>query len=197
MLKISALLLLLSLNGFSQKTNNDSIKIKFDYDKTFGGLNYSKDEFFLGKTFPIIDKKDINGKLFDTISKKRLVLYNFWQKNCSPCILETDMLNQLEAKFSNEVDFIAITYETKEDIFKFNKKHPLNFRQIIFSRDSITNLYLYSGYPASFLVFDDEIIEISLGGPTDINSTSFHVSLYNSYSKFRKAIERKILEIKK
>lgn len=106
------------------------------------------------------------------------------------------MLNQLESKFCENVDFIGITYETKEDIIQFNEKHPFHFRQLSISENVITNLFIYTGFPATFLVYNGEIIAFSSGGPVYRNSKSYYVSLYNTYSKFRKAIEHKLKEIK-
>jgi len=196
MLKKIAFFILISSNIFSQEVENDSLKNKFDYDTAYYANNFSKRDF-IGFKFPHVNKIDINGELFESNNSKRLVLYNFWQKHCAPCITETDMLNQLESKFSNDVDFIGITYETKEDIIKFNKKHLFDFRHLSISENVITNLFIYNGYPATFLVFDGEIIAFSSGGPVDSNSKYYYVSLYNTYSKFRTAIENKLKEIKK
>ena len=195
-MRIIIFVMLISFNVFSQKVENDSLNNKFDYDTAYYGNNHNKRDF-VGLKFPHVNKEDIYGNLFGSTNSKRLVLYNFWQKRCAPCIEETDMLNQLESKFSKDVDFIGITYETKEDILKFNEKHPFHFRQLSISEDIITNLFIYSGYPATYLVYDGEIIAFSCGGPVDSNSKFYYVSLYNTYSIFRTAIEKKLKEIEK
>ena len=195
-MRIIIFVMLISFNLFSQKVENDSLNNKFDYELAYYGINFSNRNF-VGLKFPHVNKEDINGNLFESNNSKRLVLYNFWKKSCAPCIAETDMLNQLESKFSKEVDFVGITYENKDDILKFNLKHPFHFRQLSISENIITNLFIYSGYPATFLVFDGEIIAFSCGGPVDSNSKFYYVSLYNTYSIIRTAIEKKLKEIEK
>ena len=183
-----------SVNSFSQKFHKDTLTNKLDYDLIYTINNFPIRDF-VGVKFPNVKKEDIYGVLFESNNSKRLVLYNFWHKQCAPCLVEIDMLNQLQSKFSNQVDFIGITFETKDDIIKFNEKYPFHFRQLSIAQNIIMNLFVYSGFPATYLVFDGEIIAFSIGGPKDTNSTASYISLYSTYSKFRFAIESKLNKI--
>lgn len=185
---------LLTHSVFAQTKADETNKI-FDFDLAFKSTNYASKNF-KGLQFPILNISDINGQNFNSQESKRLVFYNFWHQGCSPCITEIEMLNQLMSIFKDDVDFIGITFNSKEDIINFNTVHNFEFRHISIDSNKITSLFIYNGYPASFLVFDGEIIEFSEGGFSNKESIYFSARMYNTYSKFRKAIEEKLKEIK-
>jgi thiol-disulfide isomerase/thioredoxin len=187
------IILLLCNTLLAQELTTKSVG-EFDYNVAYNSLNKNGNKF-IGMKFPNVNIADIDGNSFTSKTSKRLVFYNFWHKGCAPCITEMDMLNQLKSLFLNNVDFIGITYNSKDEINIFTKTHPFNFRQISLEEDKISNLFVHTGYPASFLVFDGEIIEYSNGGFPDFSSVYSYPRLYATYSKFRNAIENKIKEI--
>ena len=79
-----------------------------------------------GKAFP-----DFEIKLIDetTLSNQDLKgkpsMINFWFAQCAPCIDEMPLLNKLKNQYSDQVNFVAITYENKTAIEKFLTKKPL------------------------------------------------------------------------
>ncbi|WP_026979214.1 TlpA family protein disulfide reductase [Flavobacterium tegetincola] len=193
-MKKNILILLLSSTLFAQELTTKSTD-KFDFNVAFKSSNRDATKFS-GIKFPNVNIDDIDGNLFTSKMSKRLVFYNFWHKGCAPCITEMEMLNQLASLFSNNVDFVGITFNSKKEINSFTKVHPFNFRHISLEQEKINNLFLHKGYPASFLVFDGEIIEYSSGGFSDFTSIYCYPSLFNTYSKFRNAIEDKLKVIK-
>ena len=58
--------------------------------------------------------------------KGRAVVIEFWATWCPPCIKNIPHINKLVKEFGNEpVTFISITYESKEMVEKFLRKHPI------------------------------------------------------------------------
>lgn len=199
------LLLVLSFSFASSQTETDTVvnKIKIDslenkikYEEIYDGINQKSKRQFLGKEIPFFKVKDINGVEFDSSKTKRLVFYNFWFAGCAPCVLETDMLNSLQSKFKDQVDFVSITFDSKESIVNFIKKHPFNFRHLSVSKEFLFNLDINGGYPTSVLVFEGKIIKYRLGGPNDLESLTSKLGLFGTYYKFRSAIEQTLATFK-
>lgn len=199
------LLLVLSFSFASSQTETDTVvnKIKIDsledkikYEEIYDGINQKSKRQFLGKEIPFFKVKDINGVEFDSSKTKRLVFYNFWFAGCAPCVLETDMLNNLQSKFKHEVDFVSLTFDSKESVVNFIKKHPFNFRHLSVSKEFLSNLDINGGYPTSVLVFDGKIIKYRLGGPNDLKSLTSKIGLFGTYYKFRSAIEQTLATFK-
>ena len=46
-------------------------------------------------------------------------MINFWFTRCAPCIDEMPVLNKIKEKYKDDFNFIAITYEKKEDVEKY------------------------------------------------------------------------------
>lgn len=178
------------------KIKIDSLEDKIKYEEIYDGINQKSKRQFLGKEIPFFKVKDINGVEFDSSKTKRLVFYNFWFAGCAPCVLETDMLNNLQSKFKHEVDFVSLTFDSKESVVNFIKKHPFNFRHLSVSKEFLSNLDINGGYPTSVLVFDVKIIKYRLGGPNDLKSLTSKLGLFGTYYKFRSAIEQTLATFK-
>ena len=90
-------------------------------------LTFQQDSLFLllGKKLPEFSLKDLNGNFF---SSKQLIgkpsLINYWAIYCNPCVEEIPELNRLQEKYSEKMNFIAITESacTEGEIEGFIKK---------------------------------------------------------------------------
>ena len=105
---------------------------------------------------PIISTKIIKGKLItsttltvnDTIKKPtgtllnnlqytpnqptKLYVINFWFIHCKPCVQEIPDLNKLAKAFKDQpVAFVALTFDTNDDVAAFLKTTPFNFTHIV------------------------------------------------------------------
>jgi cytochrome c biogenesis protein CcmG/thiol:disulfide interchange protein DsbE len=178
------------------KIKIDSLENKIKYEEIYDGINQKSKRQFLGKEIPFFKVKDLDGIEFDSSKTKRLVFYNFWFSGCAPCVLETDMLNNLQSKFKDQVDFVSLTFDSKESVGEFIKKHPFNFRHLSVSKEFLTNLDINGGYPTSVLVLDGKIIKYRLGGPSDLESLTSKLGLFGTYYKFRSAIEQALVTFK-
>ena len=109
---------------------------------------------FIGKKAPSFSMTDINGK---TISSESLlgkvVVLNFWFVTCQPCIEEIPDLNEVYKKYKNNPDvvFASITFNEKEKVSKFLKKHPLDYPVISDARN-ICNEFSVNSYPTNMVI---------------------------------------------
>ena len=85
--------------------------------------------------------------------KGKIVLLDFWIKNCGPCIKSIPDLNDLQEKFKNSnFEILGInSYDTKEDINWFCNKHKPNYK-ILMQGKAVAEKYGVSGFPTVVLI---------------------------------------------
>jgi thiol-disulfide isomerase/thioredoxin len=85
--------------------------------------------------------------------KGRVILLDFWIKNCGPCIESTPYLNALHKKFNSKgVEFLSINaYDSKEDISWFCKKHAIGYK-VLMNGKAVAEQYGVSGFPTFFII---------------------------------------------
>lgn len=91
-----------------------------------------------------VSLKDLQGKV---------VLLDFWIKNCGPCILSVPHLNELHKKFAGKnVEIISINaYDPKDDVNWFCNKHKVEYDVYLDGKETATK-YGVSGFPAFFII---------------------------------------------
>ena len=83
---------------------------------------------------------------------KKYQLLDFWFIGCKPCQKNFPQLQELQSKFSNNLDVIALNPVDKEsDIQKFKEKYKLNFGM---QKDSLLLNVYYDviAYPTTILI---------------------------------------------
>lgn len=201
---VITLLMFFNFTNSQKIVNNDTIKntvkidtlSKINYDDLYTNINLKNLRDFLGKEIPYFVVKDINGNEFDSSKTKRLVIYSFWFSGCAACIGEINILNALQQKFKEQVDFISITFDSKFQIEEFVKKHPSNFRHLSVEKSFIEKLDLNGGYPRIILVSEGKIIKYQLTGINSQKTVSEKLFSFGTYYKFRSAIEQALANIK-
>lgn len=127
----------------------------------------------LNTKFPILNMSTIDGQTFQTKSLMgKNTLINFWFTNCQPCLDEIPILNEISDELDSEdINFVAITFQDKEEINKFLKSNKFNFTQIINSRDIIETLGI-KFYPKT-IILDQEmnIVRIEKRIPANANDS--------------------------
>lgn len=128
--------------------NNDSIIYSYTWNIKMNGNEKTTTkvvgvEKYIGKVLPIknlttIDKKSIG--LNDMKGKPTLI--NFWFTTCKPCVDEIATLNKIKSTFKDSVNFIAITFEKKDVVTKFLKKHDYDFIQVIDAQNFMNEINL-------------------------------------------------------
>ena len=119
---------------------------------------------FKNKPFPAFDLATLEGK---KLNSKQLngkpTLINFWFTKCPPCIDEMPVLNKIAERYKASFNFIAITYEKKEDVKTFLKKHPFKFTHLINAQTFIDSLNIAS-YPMNLFLDKNGVLTYVEGG---------------------------------
>jgi peroxiredoxin len=135
----------------------------------FTGMRLKKEgeETSLGATPPDFISQFINGDPVHLHQLKgRVVVLNFWFVECVPCINEMPDLNKIIAKYEGKgVDFIAITYNSKEQILDFLKKNRFDY-DLITDAQSIIELYRVSAFPTHMVIDREGHITFKSSGYT-------------------------------
>jgi cytochrome c biogenesis protein CcmG, thiol:disulfide interchange protein DsbE len=99
------------------------------------------------------------------------------------------VLNELKARFRDSVNFIAITYETKEKVARFLEKHEYDFIQIIGAK-SFTDKLEMKAFPVNIFLDKNCVvsnIEIGMRYPFGDNK--------DIKTKYRKEFEGLLVDL--
>jgi len=125
-------------------------------------------------TLPLYNKNE-NISLFGLRGK--VILLDFWFKNCGPCIESVPHLNAINEKFKNKkFEILSInTWDSKKDIGWFCNKHKVTY-QVLMNGKDIAEKYGASGFPT--------VILLDKQGKVLYSATGF------DYSKIENLIEK-------
>lgn len=138
------------------------ITIFFQSNETL--ISYPGYQDIVGKPFFMEQFNNNKGiKLNVDHLKGKPTLINFWSTICEPCIEEIPLLNQLEKELKDKVNFIGITFSTKEKVEKFLTKHEFSFNFItdveykLFEKNKVTR------YPMTYILDKDGNLQYVIG----------------------------------
>jgi len=153
----------------STETRNDSIiknvafeLVKLNQNNEKSASPFAKHEAKIGQHFPIEIFNTSDKTLFtaDALKGKPSIV-NFWFTRCMPCIEEIPILNALKKEFGDSVNFIAITFDSKEMADAFLLKKNIDFQHITNSRKQLDQLEV-NAYPMNLILDKDgNIKEVS------------------------------------
>lgn len=106
------------------------------------------------KSIPNFSLVDLNGNIISSENTKgKVVVLNFWFASCKPCIAEVPELNEVYESFKEDsnVVFASITFENREQVNSFLKKHPLKYPVVSDAKD-ICDLFNIIGYPTNIVI---------------------------------------------
>lgn len=85
--------------------------------------------------------------------KGKVILLDFWIKNCRPCVLSVPHLNKLQKKFENmDFELISInSYDSKEEVGKFFDKNKVNYPVLLNGKEIATS-YGVNAFPTFFII---------------------------------------------
>jgi peroxiredoxin len=127
-------------------------------------LKKAEQKVSMGSMAPEFSGTDLNGHAINLKALKgKTVILNFWFTNCAPCMDEMPGLNDLMAKYKddNSVVFIAVTYDSPEQVKAFLKRKDFKFN-ILAGRSDIIKQYGINGYPTSMVIDKTGNIAFSL-----------------------------------
>ncbi|WP_224370600.1 TlpA family protein disulfide reductase [Hyalangium versicolor] len=106
---------------------------------------------------PLFDVTDMEGRRYTSggLSGKIIVL-NFWFKDCPPCRAERPALNRVVARYQANPDvvFLAPALDEKEELEKHLRKNPLRYAVIPDSED-LADEYSVSAFPTHVIIGRD------------------------------------------
>ena len=112
--------------------------------------------FLDGLKCPTFTAVDMNGEERHFDYKGKFTLVNFWFLNCSPCLEELPTLNKLQAKYRDMLTIVTLGLDTKDEIQKFIKTHPMDFINIPHAENICKKVFdMCLGYPKNYLVGPD------------------------------------------
>jgi thiol-disulfide isomerase/thioredoxin len=155
--------------------NSDSIVFTYHWDIRVGAGSENAKSFspdkYLRKELPFPTHQTLTGDNVDISSLKgKPTLINFWFTSCAPCIDEMPILNRLKEKYGDTVNFIAITFDSKEKVSKFLKKHSYTFSQIAGAKQYIHNDLEMRSFPVNIFLDKNGIAQsIQNGIPYQLN----------------------------
>lgn len=150
--------------------SHDSIiqtfKFKINIDQVTGK---EKIYDYLNQPLPTATLQTIDGKDFDfSTLKNKPTLINFWFAKCPSCIDEMPVLNHIKSKYVGKVNFVSITFESKETAEDFFSTHPFHFTKIADAREYIDQLGMRS-FPKNIFIDKNGIIR-NIEGPIPYSS---------------------------
>ena len=165
--------------------SNDSIIQPFNYDVRLG------DEYLVRANSYDKIRMKIPVQKFLTISgdsiyiggkQKKPILINLWFIGCRGCIQEIPALNKLREEYKDKVDFVAMTFDSKEDVLTFLKKKEFNFNHIANSESFIKQIGT-KPYPENIFINKDGSIEYIEGGLGDLKNGDDIIEHFESILK--------------
>ena len=137
---------------FLECKRRDSTLYAFTIERMFNKQEIPKTEdelmFLDGLKCPTFTAVDMNGEERHFDYKGKFTLVNFWFLNCSPCLEELPTLNKLQAKYRDMLTIVTLGLDTKDEIQKFIKTHPMDFINIPHAENICKN-------PKNYLVGPD------------------------------------------
>jgi thiol-disulfide isomerase/thioredoxin len=145
------------------ETKRDSIiqTISFDIHdgKNRGGAQKSYIAKLKGEKFPDFDLKTLLGDNFNSEQLNgKPTMINFWFTKCASCIDEMPVLNEIYDQYKNDINFIAITYETEEKVMAFLEKHPFKFKHLV-DAQNFTDALELQAYPLNLFLDANGILK--------------------------------------
>lgn len=119
---------------------------------------YAEIDKFIGKKLPFESLIDITeNKVNLNLLNGKPTMVNLWFVNCKPCIEEIPELNRIKKNYGDRVNFLAVTFNSKEEVNKFLSKNQFDFNHIIDAQSEIDKLNNNS-YPLNLYLDKDGII---------------------------------------
>jgi len=112
------------------------------------------------KSIPFL-ANDVNGQEQSLMAMTgKTVMLWFWNKDCIKCLEQIDALNQLTDKFPKDLQIVAFSDDSKEEVLALQETRPMNFPVIPNSRTLAQGPYGGDlGYPKIFILDKNAMIK--------------------------------------
>lgn len=162
-------LVVLKYRVVSTFKRNDSIINNIAYDFSYEPTRIEKIYTLENKALPEFDLKGIGSKRIKTSDLKgKVTLINLWFTDCFPCVKEIPLLNVLEKKYKDKVNFVAITFDSKSRVKNFLKSKKFNFQHLVDANKYLKKELGNIGYPKILILDKEGVVRyIGEGIPTE------------------------------
>lgn len=161
----------------AENTNEVRYKFKWEYLNEEMLAEKLIEEKLIGKTLEFQTLNFLNTKEKNEVDKDKPTFVNFWFTSCPPCIEEMPAMNELKEKYKDKINFVSITFDTKEKVEKFLKKYEFDFIHIVGEKEFTKSLGFF-GYPKTFLLDNNKIIKSIHGSlPSKNNEIAYKVQM--------------------
>jgi thiol-disulfide isomerase/thioredoxin len=148
----------------SKEVKQDSIIHFVSFDIKDSNTTQGPMSNLINNKLPEMTMKSSTGEEIGLISLNgKPTLINFWYTACAPCIDEMPVLNKIYEKYKEEYNFIAVTYEAKEKVDKFLKKHPYKFLHIVDAKEFTDKLEIKI-YPLNLILDKNGLVKYAENG---------------------------------
>jgi len=133
----------------------------------------------VGMRVPQRDFLTIDGENVQIGGKQtKPTVINLWFVGCTGCVQEMPVLNKLQEKYGDKVNFIAMTFDDEKRVTRFLKKTEFKFKHIVNVEDFI-KIIGTQPYPENIFVSKEGKIESIEGGlhQSDIAGMKYFESL--------------------
>ncbi|WP_236135984.1 TlpA family protein disulfide reductase [Mongoliitalea daihaiensis] len=110
--------------------------------------------------------------------QEKPTVVNLWFIGCKGCMQEMPGLNTLQEKFGERVNFVALTFDSEEQVKRFLTKHAFNFQQVTDAEAYIKEIGSFP-YPENIFIDKTGII-VDVHGvfePTSISEMGYMESI--------------------
>ena len=109
----------------------------------------------IGSLAPDWKLKQLQGDKAVSLSdlKGKVVLIDFWEKNCGYCLASVPYLIKLKKQFKNEkFELLAINIQdSKEKIARYIQRHKINY-PVLLNGKNVAKKYRVTGFPRFFII---------------------------------------------
>lgn len=87
---------------------------------------------FINASLPDFELQNLQNHLKrNTDYLGKVTLINLWFTSCAPCITEIPYLNYLKDAYTDQVNFVAITFDSRDKVERFLSRKPFHFEHLV------------------------------------------------------------------
>jgi thiol-disulfide isomerase/thioredoxin len=145
----------------AQKSCFDEANAYRQKDHEAEHISFDTIEAHISRARQIVLNCEIPDEPFITLDKKKhlmhqyrgkVLIIDFWSVHCPPCIREISSFHSLMQKYGKNLQVLAFTLDTEQELLEFLKKHAFKAEIIPDARAFVGIYALGAGYPFTLLV---------------------------------------------
>lgn len=118
---------------------------------------------FENKLLPEFNLRTLKSKKVSSSDLKgKITFINLWFTNCFPCVKEIPLLHQLQKKYKNKVNFLAITRDPKQKVKEFLKRKDFKFKHLVNAKSYLKEQLGNRAYP-KIIILDKQGVVRHIG----------------------------------